>query len=213
MSEPALPERLPGPSGVTLQARWSLPPEPVGPVVVLCHPHPLHGGTMDVPLLRTVAAHLAGAGCPVLRFNFRGVGASTGSWGGGEAEVEDVGVAAAAAAGAFPALPLALAGWSFGAVAALRWQAGAGGRGPYAGIAPPVSSGLAPGLPAPAILAPARRLFILGDCDQFTTVEDLSAYAAATGAGLQVIGGSDHFFYGREGRVADAVAACLAAPA
>ena len=98
MSEPAFPERLPGPDGVTLQARWSLPAEPVGPVVVLCHPHPLYGGSMDVPLLRTVAAHLAQAGCPVLRFNFRGVGASTGSWSGGEAEVEDVGAAVAAAA-------------------------------------------------------------------------------------------------------------------
>lgn len=212
MADAGLPERLPGGGGVTLQARWSLPTEPLGPVVVLCHPHPLYGGTMDVPLLRTVAARLTRAGYPVLRFNFRGVGASTGSWSGGEAEIEDVAVAAAAAASAFPSLPLALAGWSFGAVAALRWQAGAGGAGAYAGIAPPVRSGLAPGLPAPAILAPARRLFIVGDCDQFTTVEDLSAYAAAAGAGLQVIDGSDHFFYGREARVADAVAASLAAP-
>ena len=212
MSERALPERLPGPGGVTLQARWSLPAEPAGPVVVLCHPHPLYGGTMDVPLLRTVAAHLSRAGCPVLRFNFRGVGASTGSWSGGEAEVEDVGAAAAVAAAAFPTLPLALAGWSFGAVAALRWQAGAGGTGPYAGIAPPVRSDLAPGLPAPATLAPARRLLIVGDRDQFTTVEDLSAYAAAVGAQMQVFPGSDHFFYGREAGVADAVTAGLAAP-
>jgi hypothetical protein len=168
---------------------------------------------MDVPLLRTVAGRLHRAGCPVLRFNFRGVGASTGSWSGGEAEVEDVGAAVAAAAAAFPTLPLALAGWSFGAVAALRWQADAGGRGPYDGIAPPVRSGLAPGLPAPATLAPARRLFIVGDGDQFTSVEDLGAYAAAAGAQLGVFPGSDHFFYGREAGVADAVAACLTTPA
>lgn len=210
---PGLPERLPGAGGITLQARWSLPADLRGPVVVLCHPHPLHGGSMDVPLLRTVAAHLAAAGCPVLRFNFRGVGTSTGSWSGGEAEVEDVGAAATAAGTCFPGLPLALAGWSFGAVAALRWQAGAGSAAPYAGIAPPVPAGLAPALPAPETLAPARRLFILGDRDQFTAVEDMSAYAAAAGAGLQVIGGSDHFFYGREGRVADAVAACVTTPA
>jgi hypothetical protein len=210
---PRLPERLPGADGVTLQARWSLPQDLRGPVVVLCHPHPLYGGSMDVPLLRTVAARLAAAGCPVLRFNFRGVGASTGSWSGGEAEVEDVGVAAAAARAAFPGVPHALAGWSFGAVAALRWQAGVGDAAAYAGIAPPVPARLAPALPAPETLAPARRLFILGDRDQFTAVEDLSAYAAAAGAGLQVIGGSDHFFYSREGRVADAVAAGLTAPA
>lgn len=213
MADPSLPERLPGVGGVTLQACWSLPSEPIGPVVVLCHPHPLYGGTMDAPLLRTVAARLSRAGCPVLRFNFRGVGASTGSWGGGEAEVEDVGAAATAAAAAFPTLPLALAGWSFGAVAALRWQAGAGGQEPYAGIAPPVRSGLAPGLPAPTTLAPARRLFIVGDGDQFASVEDLGAYAAAAGAHLQVFRGSDHFFFGREARVAEAVAVGLAAPA
>jgi hypothetical protein len=181
--------------------------------VILCHPHPLYGGSMEVPLLRTVAARLAAAGCPVLRFNFRGVGTSTGSWSGGEAETEDVGAAATAASAAFPGLPLALAGWSFGAVAALRWQAGAASTARYAGIAPPVPAGLAPALPAPEALAPARRLFILGDRDQFTAVEDLRAYAAAAGAGLEVIGGSDHFFYGRESRVADAVAACLTAPA
>lgn len=205
-----LPERLRSEGGITLEARWDLPPAPHGPVVVLCHPHPLYGGNMAVPLLRTVAAHLAGAGAPVLRFNFRGVGASTGSWSGGEAEIADVAAAAGAAAAAFPRLPLALAGWSFGAVAALRWQAAATGTGPFAGIAPPVATGLAPGLPPPPGLAPARRFFLIGDRDQFTAVEDLSAYAAAIGATLQVLPGSDHFFFGREGRVADAVAAHLA---
>lgn len=211
MTEPSLRATLPSGDGITLEARWDLPPAPRGAVVVLCHPHPLYGGSMEVPLLRTVAARLVGAGCPVLRFNFRGVGASTGSWSGGEAEVGDVAAAARAAAAAFPHLPLALAGWSFGAVAALRWQADAAGTGPFAGIAPPVPAGLAPGLPPPPELAPAPRLFLIGDRDQFTTVEDLSAYAAAIGAALQVLPGSDHFFFGREGRVADAVTAHLAA--
>lgn len=212
MTGPPLPDRLHAGDGITLEARWDLPPDPRGPVTVLCHPHPLYGGTMDVPLLRTVAAHLARAGCPVLRFNFRGVGASTGSWGGGEAEVEDVAAAAVAAADSFPHLPLALAGWSFGAVTALRWQAAAAGAAPFAGIAPPVRTGLGPGLPAAAGLVPARRLFLLGDRDQFTGVDDLRAYAEAAGAVLMVLAGSDHFFYGREIRVAEAVAAHLAAP-
>jgi alpha/beta superfamily hydrolase len=212
MGDLRFPDRLPAAGGVGLEALWDLPPEPRGPVVVLCHPHPLYGGTMSVPLLRTVAARLAGAGCPVLRFNFRGVGASGGSWSGGEAESEDVAAATAVAAAAFPLLPLALAGWSFGAVAALRWQAHTGGTGPFAGIAPPVRSDLAPPLPPPEALPPARRLFLIGDRDQFTPVADLSAYATVAGADLLVLPGSDHFFFGREGLVAEAIVAHFAAP-
>jgi uncharacterized protein len=205
----ALPDRLPGPGGAGLEAHWDLPPDPRGPVVVLCHPHPLYGGTMNVPLLRTVAARLAGAGCPVLRFNFRGVGGSGGSWTGGEAASEDVGAAAAAAGNAFPHLPLALVGWSFGAVAALRWQAQAAGTGACAFIAPPVRPDLAPPLPPPETLPAARRLFLIGDRDQFTAVEDLRAYADAARADLLVLPGSDHFFFGREGRVAGAIVSHL----
>ena len=201
-----LPTRLSVEAGIALEACWSLPDGPGRTVVVLCHPHPLYGGTMQAPLLRTVAARLAAAGCPVLRFNFRGVGASTGSWGGGEAEIDDVAAAAAAASAAFPGLSLALAGWSFGAIVALRWQADTGGCAPFVGIAPPLASGLSPALPPPQALAAGRRLFVLGDRDQFTGVRELEAYAAAAGAAVQVLPGSDHFFFGRESRVADILA-------
>jgi uncharacterized protein len=165
---------------------------------------------MRAPLLRTVAAGLLAHGFPVLRFNFRGVGASTGSWGGGQLEEHDVAAAAAAGLVAFPTLPLALVGWSFGAIAALRWQATTAGAAAFVGIAPPADAGLTPGLPAPERLAPARRLFVIGDRDQFTAVDDLQQYATRAGAAVQVLSGSDHFFYGRERRVADAAAAHLA---
>ncbi|MBN2112842.1 MAG: alpha/beta hydrolase [Acidimicrobiia bacterium] len=202
--------RIPSADGTLLEGRWDLPPNPAGPAVVLCHPHPLYGGTMNVPLLRTVAARLAHRGRPVLRFNFRGVGASGGSWSGGHAEEGDVAAAAAAALAAFPQEAPALAGWSFGAVAALRWQAAVNGTVPLAAIAPPISRRLSPGLPPPEALSPGRRLFIIGDRDQFTATADLRAYAAACGADLLVLPGSDHFFFGRESRVADAVADHLA---
>jgi len=202
--------RIPSGDGTLLEARWDLPAGPVGPAVVLCHPHPLHGGTMNVPLLRTVAARLVRRGFPVLRFNFRGVGASGGSWSGGDAEEGDVAAAAAAALAAFPPGPPSLAGWSFGAVAALRWQAALDGAFPLVAIAPPLSAGLSPGLPPPEALPPAPRLFIIGDRDQFTAAADLRTYAEACGAGLLVLPGSDHFFFGRESRVADAVAGHLA---
>jgi alpha/beta superfamily hydrolase len=66
------------------------------------------------------------------------------------------------------------------------------------------------GLPPPESLPPARRLFVIGDRDQFTRPDALGAYAAAAGGSLLVLPGSDHFFFGREHRVAQALAAHLA---
>ena len=196
--------------GITLEARWDVPDDPRA-AAVLCHPHPLYGGTMQVPLLRTVSARLVEARSAVLRFNFRGVGASTGAWSGGRAAVGDLAAAVAAAAHAFPCLPLGLAGWSFGAVVALCWQADIGSGHRLVAIAPPTRVDVDPGLPDPGSLAPAHRLFVVGSRDQFADAGALRAYATALGAELQVFTGSDHFFYTRERRVADAVAAHLAA--
>jgi alpha/beta superfamily hydrolase len=198
--------------GLTLESRWDLPQGTALATVVLCHPHPLLGGTMNLPLLRTVAAAVVSAGGAVLRFNFRGTGGSQGSWGGGDAEVGDVAAAFAAAAVAFPAVPPALAGWSFGAVVALRWQAEACSTAPYVGIAPAADGPIQEALPNPSSLAPAPRLFLLGDGDQYTAVADLTEYAAAARARIEVLPGIDHFFFARESRVADAVVGHLGLP-
>ena len=206
------PTTLRAEGGITLEARWDVPDDPRR-AVVLCHPHPLYGGTMEVPLLRTVAARLVAAGCAVLRFNFRGVGASAGARSGDRVAVDDLAAAVAAATAAFPGLPLGLAGWSFGAVIGLCWQADNGSGHPLAAIAPPTRADAGPGLPDPSSLAPARRLFVVGSRDQFADVAALGAYAGALGAELQVLPGSDHFFYAREHRVGDAVAAHLRAAA
>lgn len=193
--------------GLHLAAHWDLPASEPTAAIVLCHPHPLMGGSMEVPLIRGVASGLTGSGFAVLRFNFRGVGDSEGVWSGGSAEIEDVAAAARTAETAYPTLPHGLAGWSFGAHTALRWQARSDDGRPYAGIAPPVSMTGAADLPAPNALPPAARLFVIGDRDQFTTVEALRTYSSDAGARLEVVSGSDHFFYFREGRVADLVAA------
>ncbi len=190
--------------GADLEAVWDLADHPER-VAVLCHPHPRHGGTMNAPLMVAVARHLRDDGYAVLRFNFRGVGSSTGTWDGGAAEVDDVAAAVAHARSKHPELPLGVAGWSFGAAVALRWQARDGDASPYAGIAPPVRSELTPPLPPPGDLQPAPRRFILGDRDQFIAQDDLEAYAHAAGGTLHVLGGSDHFFYFREDRVAGLV--------
>lgn len=160
---------------------------------------------MTAPLLRTVAKVLKDQEMAVLRFNFRGVGTSTGGWGGGEKELTDVAAAVAGARAAYPELPLGLAGWSFGAVVALRWTALANEAVPYAGIAPPVRSELSPGLPGATELPSAPRRLILGDRDQFTAVAELQEYADSIDAELVVLRGSDHFFYHRERRVGELV--------
>lgn len=194
--------------GLTLEGRWTLPQDgDASRVTVLCHPHPLHGGTMDSPLMRAIAGRLADHGHAVLRFNFRGVRGSEGSWGGGVAEQDDVAAAVGLAARTHPDLPLGVAGWSFGAATSLRWQYRDGSTLPWVGIGPPVELRDGGSLPPPGDLPPARRLFIIGDRDQFTTVEDLRAFTDAANARLEVLGGSDHFFHFRERVVADLAAA------
>lgn len=191
--------------GELLEAQWDSWPDPYR-CLVLCHPHPLHGGTMTAPLMTNIARTLADGGFAVLRFNFRGVGASTGSHGFGETEIHDVDAAVAVAAAAHPRLPLSVAGWSFGAATALRWQAAAASALPYVGIALPVSAGTTTSLPGPDQLVPGPRSVILGGRDQYTSVADMRRYVESIDAKLHVIPESDHFFSLRAEQVAVLVA-------
>ena len=195
---------------ISLEATWDLPADPHF-AAVLCHPHPLQRGTMTAPLMQAVARDLCMRGFVVLRFNFRGVGASTGSHDFGVGEVDDVSAAMDVAAATYPSLPLGIAGWSFGAATALRFQAKTGSGHPYVGISPPVNREGSPALPARHELSPAHRTFVLGDRDQFVGVDELSEYAGRIGARLEVLNGSDHFFYFREDRVSAVVADGLTA--
>jgi alpha/beta superfamily hydrolase len=164
---------------------------------------------MDAPLVVAVARYLVEYGFAVLRFNFRGVAGSEGRWGGGVDEVHDV-AGAVAAAGSHPdahGAGIGLAGWSFGAATSLRWQAESGSTLPWAGIAPPIRVGAS--LPRPDALRAARRLFVIGDRDQYTSTDDLADYAARVRGRIEVLRGSDHFFYFRERAVGGLVAAHL----
>ena len=105
---------LPAPHG-RLEALLKEPASPRRAAVV-CHPHPQGGGTMNNNVVYRMAKALEErAGAAVLRFNFRGVGRSTGSYGEGVGEAEDVRVALNFMAERHPGLPLWLAGFSFGA--------------------------------------------------------------------------------------------------
>ena len=97
-------------------------PEGQDPVeaAVVCHPHPQHGGTMHNKVVYRLARGLRKAGCVVLRFNFRGVNLSEGTYDRGKGEADDARTALAGLRGRYPQLPALVAGFSFGSRAALR---------------------------------------------------------------------------------------------
>jgi uncharacterized protein len=104
--------------GVTLEAEMSSPQQPRLTVVV-AHPQPQFGGDMHNIVVSALFASGPRLGVAVLRFNFRGVGGSTGIPGSGPAERDDLLAALDYCATESPSLPLAIAGYSFGAEIAL----------------------------------------------------------------------------------------------
>src|SRR6185312_5950527 len=98
----------------SLEAIAREPEAPVA-VAVVCHPHPLGGGTMNNNVVYRLAKALVEGGVATLRFNFRGVGASTGVHAHGAGEEEDARVALDWVHARYPALPIWMAGFSFGA--------------------------------------------------------------------------------------------------
>jgi alpha/beta superfamily hydrolase len=176
--------------GVTLDARLALPPAaPAG--VVICHPHPLYGGDMDNPVVVRAAEAVGALGLATLRFNFRGVGASTGSHDNGQGEADDVEAAMAELAGA--TARVALAGYSFGA-AVVAWVAAR--RDDVAGlalIAPPLAMATLPKLDAFA----GPLLVVAGDDDEYCPREHLERLRTEMPrARVESIAGANHFFFG-----------------
>jgi alpha/beta superfamily hydrolase len=181
--------------GETLESRWDRPDEPSG-VVVFCHAHPMQGGSMMSPLMVSVTTRLVERGFAVLRFNFRGTGASTGTHDEGGAEIDDVEAAAEAARAI--GLPMNVAGWSFGAGMALRWLARQKETIPYCGIAPGPDY-----LPAEVPAGPKR--IVLGTRDQVVDTEAVRVYAEEHSIDLVLTPG-DHFFHGRGKKIGNLVA-------
>jgi hypothetical protein len=116
---------LPGPAGRLEAILWtpSSPAEPPPPprfAAVVCHPHPLFGGTMHNKVVYQAAKSLSAPGLPVLRFNFRGAGLSEGAHDRGRGENDDVRAALDFLATEFPSSQLLVAGFSFGSWVGLR---------------------------------------------------------------------------------------------
>ena len=112
------PVMIPGPAG-DLEAVLSCPAVANEQVTIICHPHPLHGGTLQNKVVHTIAKALHESGMHTVRFNFRGVGASEGKYDDAVGEVDDLLAVVDWVASRIPAAQIRLAGFSFGAYIAL----------------------------------------------------------------------------------------------
>lgn len=169
-------------------------------VVLICHPHPLHGGTLDNKVVHALARAAQDCAAHALRFNFRGVGASGGTHDAGRGEVDDLRAAADWARATAPGLPLHLAGFSFGSAVALAGAGPVGARSVLL-VAPPVGRMAVAGTNAAGV----PLAVIHGDAD---TLIDLDAVRAWAGASpVTVVPGAEHFFHGKLRELKDAARA------
>lgn len=196
---------LRGPAGA-LEALLSEPEDAqgAGAVAVVCHPHPLHQGTMNNKVVHMLVRTFAQSGIPALRFNFRGVGTSAGAYDEGEGETDDALAAADWLTGRHQGAALWLAGFSFGGYVALR----AAGARPCRGlvtVAPAVQRRGFAALVAP----PCPWLVVHGDVDEVVPVDEVLAWVNGLypGPELSVIAGASHFFHGKLTGLRESVAA------
>jgi alpha/beta superfamily hydrolase len=204
------PVRFSTEDGLSLQGELRRPDaEPRGSTV-LCHPHPRLGGSKDHPLLWAIRNELAARGFAVLSFNFRGVGGSDGTYGGGRAERRDVDAALTRVREEAEG-PTLLCGWSFGGMVALGAAPGDPRVAGLALVGLPVSDPDidVPDPPTDAELRAFRRpvLLLSGQGDRFSTRPDLESLARRLPrAEVEIVPGTDHFFWRREKEAADRVA-------
>ena len=184
---------IPGP-GVTLEGRLSVGPAPGGAVIT--HPHPLFGGDMANNVVLTAVRALTARRLSALRFNFRGVGRSTGTYGGGLDEADDL-AAALELLKSRVSGPHYVVGYSFGAAVAARALLQDLRPDGAVFISPPIAFMDLSFLPR----VPGLRLIIVGSRDELCPLSSLEALMAqslpppgAAPAALQVIDGADHFF-------------------
>jgi alpha/beta superfamily hydrolase len=161
---------------------------------VVCHPHPLGGGTLDNKVVHTVARVMQELGLPTLRFNFRGVGASAGKFDDGVGETDDALAVIDWGRERWPQAALWLAGFSFGAYVALRASERRHARRLIT-IAPPVQRFQFAALHAPD----CPWLIVQGDEDEIVACEAVVSWAKSLSPLPQVaiLRGASHFFHGR----------------
>ena len=172
-------------------------------VVVFGHPHPLHGGTMHTKVVFRASKTLASFGCAVLRFNFRGVGRSEGTFGNGDGEIEDFRAAMDFLVDRYPSAPLWTAGMSFGAYVSLNAGANDDRVDTLLGLAPALHM-----YDFSAVrVSTKRKYFIQGEKDEVCPLPGMQAFfeSLPEPKQLAVIPEAKHLFVGQLDEVADAI--------
>ncbi len=197
---------------IDLEGRLHVP-SGAGPFsgAVVCHPHPMGGGEMSVGLIRLICEELSARGVAALRFNFGGVGRSTGTFTDGADEPEDIFAACEFLGGLeeVAAGPVGLAGWSFGSWMALKALADGLPAAACAVVAPPLDFHDWGAVAERLVSSEATRHYIVGEFDQFCAPAALQEFAAAISAedarNVTVLPDADHFLFGREREVVNLV--------
>jgi hypothetical protein len=194
---------LQGPAGRLEAMLWTTPVSDPRSVAVVCHPHPLYGGTMHNKVVYRTAQALHECGVPVVRFNFRGAGLSEGVHDKGSGEEGDVRAALDYLAREFPGRPILLAGFSFGSWVGLRVGC----------VDARVTRLIGLGLPVNACDfsylrdCAKTKLIIQGGKDQFGSRASIEALCTTLPEPkrIVVVEGADHFFEGRLAEVSVAI--------
>jgi alpha/beta superfamily hydrolase len=181
---------------------------------VFAHPHPQFGGTMHTKAVFQGAKGLARLGCAVLRFNFRGVGRSAGTFDNGDGEKADFRAALDYMAGRYPGVNLWAAGFSFGAWVALEVGAEDARVSALIGIAPPVATSVSGQVYTfEGTLASTKpKFFVQGEADEVCPIERMWAFYGSLEEPkeLVVIDMANHLFEGQAAEVGEALEDLLA---
>ncbi len=204
---------LVGPAG-PLEALLDEPSGTVRAAAVFAHPHPQFGGTMHTKAVYQGAKGLARLGCVVLRFNFRGVGRSAGTFDQGDGEKDDFRAALDYMAARYPGLPLWAAGFSFGAWVALEVGAEDERVTALIGIAPPVATSVSgQEYTFDRTLASTKpKFFVQGEADEVCPIQGLWAFYAKLDEpkDMATIDRANHLFDGQASEVGEALEDLLA---
>ncbi|MGB2672870.1 MAG: alpha/beta family hydrolase [Candidatus Acidiferrum sp.] len=186
---------LTGPAGKLEAILWSPSVGSPPMAAVVCHPHPLFGGTMHNKVVYQAAKSLDALGLPVLRFNFRGTGLSEGKHDRGEGERGDVRAALDFLAGEFPNTPLLVCGFSFGCWVGLRVGCEDARVKLLIGLGAPVNNADFSYL----LQCEKPKLFVLGANDVYGAPDKLKRLAASVPGENRVVivEDADHFFVGK----------------
>ena len=197
---------LAGPTG-EIEALVELPADEllagdVARFAVICHPHPLYGGTLDNKVVYTLARACVALGVPAIRFNFRGVGASSGHYDEGRGETADLLAVIAYGRERWPGAALWLAGFSFGGAIALRAAAQAAPERLVA-VAPGITRVAMEGVGSPS----CPWLLVQGDADDVIEPAAVLGWAnrQASPPAVRLLTGAGHFFHGRLHELREAV--------